>query len=195
MIGLVKWREGLVLKGRHERLCGVLKRKREIQTLPVGEEEERKQAADRHTRTTLALDMFTSQGLFRDVPCPSGCNPSFCQFSHQSIPAKRPQISRPSPPPRQTPSSSRQPSSSPENAERPTKLQRAGSVKKPVAVPTASSSSTVSLAVTLHRSRALTSVGSLDWCSYPHDQCGSVKDTHSYSSGVSLLCLSITFFF
>ncbi|KAI9467018.1 hypothetical protein BJY52DRAFT_1235906 [Lactarius psammicola] len=101
--------------------------------------------------------MFTIQGLFRDVLCPSGCNPSFCLFSHvtlqdnshpqsQTIPAKRPppdQVSRPCPLPRQVPSSS----SHPENAERPTKLKRVGSLQKPIAVPTASSSSTTGVPI------------------------------------------------
>ena len=107
-------------------------------------------ASHRVTIRPCSRDMFTIRGLFRDVPCPSGCNHSFCLFSHvtpqDSVPAKRSapdQVSRPSSLPRQTPSSS----SHPENAERPTKLQRVGSVKRPVAVPTASSSSTVSLAL------------------------------------------------
>jgi RNA exonuclease 1 len=103
--------------------------------------------------------MFTTRGLFRDIPCQSGCNHSFCLFSHvtvqghsrsQSIPAKRPppdQASRPSPLPRQSPSSSRQSSSHPENVERPTKLQRVGSVKRPAAVPTASTSSTTGVPI------------------------------------------------
>ncbi|KAF8266868.1 ribonuclease H-like protein [Lactarius quietus] len=106
--------------------------------------------------------MFTTGGLFREVPCPDGCNPLFCLFSHESVqnssrsqsqtvPAKRPppdQVSRLSSLPRQTPSSSsRQSSSCPENAERPTKLQRVGSAKRPVAVPTASSSSTTGVPI------------------------------------------------
>lgn len=108
--------------------------------------------------------MFNTRRLFRDVPCPLGgsCKSPTCFFSHNPaavltitqvdtlpapvttptttvVPAKRRAQTDARPDLQRTPSSSRP--SYPADAERPTKLQRTGPAAKPVAVPTASSSS------------------------------------------------------
>jgi hypothetical protein len=113
-----------------------------------------------------AADMFSTR-LFRDVACPlrDSCNRPICLFSHNPaavltvtqvdpvhvpvttptsiVPAKRRAQADAPLDLQQAPSSSRQ--SCPVDAERPTKLQKAGSAAKPVAVPTASSSSVSSV--------------------------------------------------
>ncbi|KAI0268254.1 hypothetical protein BC834DRAFT_923325 [Gloeopeniophorella convolvens] len=105
--------------------------------------------------------MFTSQRLFRDVPCPQrvSCKRSPCLFSHdanavfkltqvphelapatpaprQTVPAKRHAQADPQP----TASSSRVAQSP--SVERPTKLQKTGTTRRPAATPTASSTPT-----------------------------------------------------
>ena len=111
--------------------------------------------------------MFSTRLLFRDVPCPlrDSCNRPICLCSHNPaavltvtqvdpvhvplttpttiVPAKRRAQADAPLDLQQAPSSSRQ--SCPVDAERPTKLQKAGSAAKPVAVPTASSSSVSSV--------------------------------------------------
>jgi RNA exonuclease 1 len=107
--------------------------------------------------------MFTTRRPFGDLPCPlrDSCNRPICLFSHnpttipttslifnvpepapaaaKAVPAKRRAQSDAPLTPQPVPSSSRP--SYPANAERPTKFQKTGSAAKPVALPTASSSS------------------------------------------------------
>jgi len=164
----------------------------------------------------VSAAMFSTRRLFRDVPCPLGdsCKSPICFFSHNPaavltvtqvdtlpapvttptttvVPAKRRAQTDVRPDLQQTPSSSRP--SYPADAERPTKLQRTGPAAKPVAVPTASSSS-VSSTEPLPHPGFLTFLLNilLDRCSYPHDQCWAVKDTCFDTSGMSLTsCLSV----
>ncbi len=130
--------------------------------------EKRKPSFERPRRVgPLASAAMFSTRLFRDVPCPlrDSCNRPICLFSHNPaavltvtqvdpvhvpvttpttiVPAKRRAQADAPLDLQQAPSSSRQ--SCPADAERPTKLQKAGSAAKPVAVPTASSSSVSSV--------------------------------------------------
>jgi hypothetical protein len=151
--------------------------------------------------------MFSSVGLFRDVPCPltDSCNRPICLFSHNPaavlsvtqvgplpvpatstvVPAKRRAQADPQHDPLQLPSSSSSRQSCPADAERPTKLQRTGPAAKPVAVPTASSSSVSSMG-SLHHPGFLTPFfDTPDRCSNPYDQCRAVKDPRFDAPGMS----------
>ena len=159
--------------------------------------------------------MFNTRRLFRDVPCPlrDDCRSPICFFSHNPaavlavtqvdplpapvttptttvVPAKRRVPSDARPDLQQTPSSSRL--SYPVDVERPTKLQRTGPAAKPVAVPTASSSSVSSTEPLPHPGFLTFLLNILDRCSYPHDQCWAVKDTCFDAPGMSFTsCLSV----
>lgn len=153
--------------------------------------------------------MFTPRRLFRDVPCPlrDSCNRPICLFSHNPaavltvpqvdplpvpftaptttvVPAKRRAQADAQYDPQRLPSSSRQ--SCLVDAERPTKLQRTGPAAKPVAVPTASSSSVSSMRSLPHPGFLPPFFDTPDRCSNPYDQCRAVKDPRFDASGMSL---------
>ena len=159
--------------------------------------------------------MFSTRHLFRDVPCPlrDSCKSPICLFSHNPaavltvtqvdtvpapvttptttvVPAKRRLQTDAQLDLEQSPSSRRP--SYPVDAERPTKLQRTGPTAKPVAVPTASSSSVSSTKPLPHPDFLTLLLNILDRCSYPHDQCWAVENTCFDAPGMSLTsCLSV----